>query len=553
MSKTELYPETLKHFGLTGKERGNKQVPCPFHKDSNASASINLKKELFHCFTCKQGWHLSQVEEYLRGSGPTGQEAEAPPPEPEPVPPPQVLDEDTLVGLGEQHLEARGLPADPDQLGADVFVDTEPGSKMYGYLVFQRGQMLVGRNLLDDGRPRYLNTAGAKDLFFIGDDTSGRTAWLAEGIFDATALHQAGVRPVAALLGCEVSDHQAYLLRRRTVFILLDADQPGWKGARAVAEKLREYEANPIIVELPEDMGKDPGEAFQKNRDRFVRWVRERASEYSATDEAYVDSTFSDEAPEMVALSTGIETWDDCLGGGFLVGAHVIGAEPGVGKTSYALRRLYAWAKKQRLRGLYLTYEIPKKQAWSRIASCESKYAWRDLEKKPGLLEPKVRESMRDLARYIRVGVGWDIGKIHYAAEHYDVIVIDYLQRMPGPFGGDATRQNIDHNVSRLSDLARDSGKVIIIISSLPRSAYNGQFDMKAFKESGGIEYVSQSATGLLTGGPNLAVGKIVKNTRGSAGNFWMRTDLGHLLFEETKPGNIEVADQMAGAFQTRR
>lgn len=550
MSAAKLYPETLKHFGLTGKERKDRQVPCPFHKDSNASGSVNLVKELFHCFTCKKGWHLAQVEEFLRASGPAQEE----PVEAVPAAPPEVVAEESLLDLGEQHLAERGLPADPDQLGVDVFVDTEVGSKFYGYLVFQRGAQLVGRNLTGDDRPRYLNTAGAKDLFFIGNDTRGRTAWLTEGIFDALAVHQCGIGPVAALLGCEVSDTQAYLLRHRTVFILLDSDQAGWKGAKDVAAKLKEYDANPIIVELPEGMGKDPGEAYQRDRAAFGRWLREKASEFSATDESYVSRLFDGEESPLLCLSTGIPSWDEYLGGGFKDGAHVLGAEPGVGKTSFVLRRAYTWALEERRRVLYVTYEISKRQAWARLSSCASERSWSEIEMNPGAVNGKTRMLMADLAKYVRVAVGWDVAKVAHAAEYYDVVVIDYLQRMPGPFGGDATRQNIDHNVMRLSDLARDKGRVILVVSSLPRSAYNGQFDMKSFKESGGIEYVCQSATGLLVGGPNLAIGKIVKNTRGkgAAGNFWMRTDLGHLHFEEARPGNPAMAETMAGAFGGR-
>jgi DnaB helicase-like protein/Toprim domain-containing protein/CHC2-type zinc finger protein len=544
------FPLTLKHFGLSGKERVDRLVPCPFHDDSNASASISVKKSLLHCFTCKKGWHFSQVEEHLGGAP-----VEAPPPEPEPVPnePAPDVAADDIVALAERHLvEDRGLPADPDLLGVDMFVDTETDSKFYGYLMFQRGRQLVGRNLLNvtDSRPRYMNTAGSKDLFFIGDDSKGRAAWLVEGIFDALAVHQAGIGPVAALLGCEISENQAYLLRNRTVFILLDADQAGWKGARDIAKELKEYGANGIIVELPEDMGKDPGEAYKRDPEGFSRWLTAKASEYSANDTGYVARLFDGEEPPLLCLPSGIQTWDANLGGGFKDGAHVIGAEPGVGKTSFVLRRAYEWALTEKKRILYVTYEISKRQTWARLASCASTRTWSEIEMSPGIVADDTFYKMQELAELVRVGVGWDVNKIQYAAEHYDVIVIDYLQRMPGPFGGDATRQNIDHNVMRLSDLARDRGRVILVISTLPRAAYNGQFSMSSFKESGGIEYVCQSATGLLLGGPNLAIGKIVKNTRGSVGNFWMRTDLGHLRFEEAQPGNAAVTEEMRNAFK---
>lgn len=33
-------------------QRANELVPCPFHKDSNASLSINIHKGVYNCFSC---------------------------------------------------------------------------------------------------------------------------------------------------------------------------------------------------------------------------------------------------------------------------------------------------------------------------------------------------------------------------------------------------------------------------------------------------------------------------------------------------------------------
>src|SRR5690554_6901477 len=34
---------------------GNQQVSCPWHEDRRPSASVNLERGLFHCFTCGMG------------------------------------------------------------------------------------------------------------------------------------------------------------------------------------------------------------------------------------------------------------------------------------------------------------------------------------------------------------------------------------------------------------------------------------------------------------------------------------------------------------------
>jgi hypothetical protein len=51
---------------LSVKRRG-KRYHCPFHDDKNPSASIYLKKNLFHCFTCAKSWSaIDLVVEILR-------------------------------------------------------------------------------------------------------------------------------------------------------------------------------------------------------------------------------------------------------------------------------------------------------------------------------------------------------------------------------------------------------------------------------------------------------------------------------------------------------
>ena len=70
---------------------------------------------------------------------------------------------------------------------------------------------------------------------------------LVEGFFDAAALIEAGLRNVAALMGCELSDSQAERLEWigakveiPRIVLLFDHDRAGTTGAGKAAEKLRE-------------------------------------------------------------------------------------------------------------------------------------------------------------------------------------------------------------------------------------------------------------------------------------------------------------------------
>jgi hypothetical protein len=74
---------------------------------------------------------------------------------------------------------------------------------------------------------------------------------------------------------------------------------------------------------------------------------------------------------------------------------------------------------------------------------------------------------------------------------------------------------------------------VVIAVSSMNRAAYGtSQVDRKDFKESGSIEFVSQSLTGLRReSGSSTIYGVVVKNTRGHEGDFFMEADLAHQRF----------------------
>lgn len=523
----------FKHFNLTGKERGNRQVNCPFHEDYNASASINVKKRVLNCFACHKGWTFEQVAERLSSAG---EKSTLPPPAPHgeslTAPPPALSDTDALALA---HIEQRGYTLEELAQFVDVAVGIEGQAKYDGYLVLSRDGMAVARNLMDDGRPRYLNPPGNKRVFWVTDPPAeGAPAWITEGVWDALALASLGLGTVGATLGSSVSEAQAFELRGRTVFVAYDADAPGFVGAKESAETLRKFEARPVVVDFPRRLGNDPAEAFANDREALSSWLDETRAEYGHTDEGFVHALFRG-GGALRSVPTGLRRLDELLGGGYKPGVHVIGAEPGVGKTSLAIDYT-ANACERGERALYITYEIPKRQCWARVASRIDALKWEALEADPTRAEPATQAAIRRLAERMRVVAGWSIEKIEHVIDHYDVVVVDYLQRMPGPFGENESRHNVAHNISRLSNLARDKGKVILVVSSMPRAEY-GRATLRGLKDAGEIEYVAQSVTLLLSEQAGaLLVGQVVKNTRGQRGTFWLAPDYEHQRFKEARP-----------------
>jgi 5S rRNA maturation endonuclease (ribonuclease M5) len=366
----------------------------------------------------------------------------------------------------------------------------------------------------------------------LGEDDGRSPVWLVEGVFDALSLRHLGFGPVVPLLGADLDESGAYTFRGRSVFLLLDADYTGWKAASEIASTLQEVGATPIILELPEDAGKDPNDILVKDPEGLDLWLQETVAQYAPNDQAYISRLMA--APEpMTIIPTGIPSWDAMLGGGFKPGVHVIGAEPKSGKTSLVLSLLTRAVAEEDKTGLYLSYETPKRQNWMRVASIVDPLSWSKLEDRPTDMQEETANWVAQLARNMRIESGWTSAQITHAIEDFDVVVVDYLQRMPANYKREMLRHSIGENIAALSDLARDKGKVIIVVSSLPRAEY-GRITQASFKESGDIEYVVQSATGLINyQAQGKLMGNLILNTRGDTGTFWLDRDLGHLHFTE--------------------
>src|SRR5207247_6866765 len=98
---------------------------------------------------------------------------------------------------------------------------------------------------------------------------------------------------------------------------------------------------------------------------------------------------------------------------------------------------------------------------------------------------------MVKLSNNIRIATNWDVAEINRAANNYDAIFIDYIQRMPGNHSDE--KVNVSQNIKALSRIMMDKEKIIFVVSSIPRSSYDKE-DLSVFKESGDIEFAIQSA-----------------------------------------------------------
>jgi DNA primase len=141
-----------------------------------------------------------------------------------------------------------------------------------GRLVAYAGRAVDGR------RPRYLFPAGfgkSRVLFNFhrAAATRSETVIVVEGFFDCLRIHQAGLENVVALLGMELYEHPAQLLRERFrgVLLMLDGDDAGRLGTDRAAARLKNR-CEVRVLRLPEGAQPD-----QLPRWQLHEWI-DRAS-----------------------------------------------------------------------------------------------------------------------------------------------------------------------------------------------------------------------------------------------------------------------------------
>lgn len=519
------------HFGVCV-DFDKEWVPirCPFHSDNRASAGLNFHDHMFNCMSgCDAMSFVKLAKEFNLEYNDEDSEVEEQDfsdflhnliAEEQKVRP--IIIRKQIEAYANFLTDRKIKPETIEEFGG--YYESREGHEDYGFLVVPYGKSgrTVKRRIIGLGE-RFRNTKGDSKDLFGRNIASSNTIILVEGITDYFTLWQWTSRNnktigLAASLGAKISKEQMYLLRNKKVFILFDSDYSGYVGARKAAEYLKEFNAVPIILEIPEgfklnDADKvDANYAYCKFGDEFVRWLNVEVNKYNSYDSHYVANTFGSEANDngtrLTQFRTNLEQVDSILNGGFASGIHGIAGRSGIGKSSLISEIDHA-AAMSGLRILDLSYELSKEQKWARLASRNSIHSWAEIERDKSILEPEGVDYINDLSTRVRIELGWTIDQIMASIDSFDVVIVDYIQRME--FEGNDTRKGIDLNMGKLSNLARDKNKIIFIISSMAESTDN-------FKESGSILYMCQSGWFLKKVQGNVCAFECIKNTRGISG-----------------------------------
>lgn len=531
--------EGIEYAKISGKYP-NERYACPSCEGD--CLSVEWRKQVFHCHKCEESGKMGKLadlfglehsDDDLDDSGVDGD---------------GISDGDADSG-GPDAVEL--TPRERNRLIQELADDRcihksylTPSAEHSGYVTItgENGRWLD--KALVAGIPRYLDTSGDKRLFWGTEiPRRGAPVWIVEGSLDALAIAEGGASAVAALLGKHLTPDQAYELRDQTVLVCMDADSKGYLAARGkVRETLESLDIPYIIVDLPEEWGKDPGEAWQDYPDELTEWVSKQELRIAPNDTDYVGRLVANEEESLIVVPTPYQRLNEIFNGGYKTGVHVIAGTPGTGKSAFCTRQA-VFAAQAGTRVLYVSGELSKRQMWARVASCLPRaQEWRDLEEDMSVLTKKNQALLVGLTDNLHIRAGWTVSAICKAALDYDLIFVDYLQRLPETMHGsdDQRRGQVGSAAKALSNAARDFNKVIVCVSSMSRATYKNPKEMNIFKESGDIEYVVQSGAALLGLDSNLQV-YVSKNTRGEKNTgFRLKADLGHCSFSEPIGDTVE-------------
>lgn len=217
-------------------------------------------------------------------------------------------------------------------------------------------------------------------------------------------------------------------------------------------------------------------------------------------------------------LSTGFESIDKLLNGGLPVGLSILGAIPGMGKTTFLLQIADEMAKNGHVVH-YFAYEMSRVEL---VSKSLSRISYADEKIKP-LTTDEIIDSLQNsdedevnktLIQYEKSAYTLFIHQCDHSVTFEElkkrvletktrlqddkktVIIVDYLQIMP--MGGTKSeKQHLDQLVPDFKRLSRDAEICVILISSLNRSNYYKDLDFSSYKESGSIEYGADIISGL--------------------------------------------------------
>ena len=386
----------------------------------------------------------------------------------------------------------------------------------------------------------------ADDKISLYDDK----IFICEGPLDCLSLLQSGFQALALNSVNNINmliekiksfdSNQKEILQADSFLLALDRDKAGNTATSELIEKLKDIGFNKVldVRSFIISTGKDVNESYIADRETLEK----RANEiYKSSDTETIikklyengnssinslnDLFKSFEQPRQKAISTGFDSLNKVLYGGFFTGLYIMGAVSSLGKTSLALQIASNIAESGK-DVLIFSLEMSKRELLSKIISrftfennrdsarntieILNNFTSKDDEAK-AIRQRENRNSafdrLKEFANKIYISEG--IGDININAirsrieEHIKItgnipfVLIDYVQIICPLDFKMTDKQATDRNITELKRISRDFNCVILGISSFNRESYKEEVSLTSFKESGAIEYGSDVLIGL--------------------------------------------------------
>lgn len=245
------------------------------------------------------------------------------------------------------------------------------------------------------------------------------------------------------------------------------------------------------------------------------------------------------EAVSSERVPTGFPALDHSLNGGLFNGLFVLGAVPGLGKSTLALQIAYnlsaggypvlyfslemnrMWITAKSLcRADFALHRRPGFQAADLLSRGRtfSDWEWERIAQARALVEREGRNlyfyeqgpelsNVGQLRRHVRAFRDWYRGR---GGSRPILVVVDYLQIL-APRDASAKfsdKQVVDDNVRELCAIRDQEQVMVLLISALNRFSYNKEISLESFKESGSIEYSADVILGMQYQGLEQVKGK---------------------------------------------
>ncbi|MFA5672355.1 MAG: DnaB-like helicase C-terminal domain-containing protein, partial [Synergistaceae bacterium] len=372
-------------------------------------------------------------------------------------------------------------------------------------------------------KDRYRLPAGIKKELFNAEALSQKKpVFITEGVIDALSIITAGYEALALPAATDINlleDEIKKQIEAKTVLpeliLCLDNDEAGQKAAHELSEYLKKKKLPHSAAIIPKEY-KDANGYLKASKSAFKGFLSDAIEGEDNTSLSFHVLSIQNANNLDFYIPTGFDKLDSSLDQGLYEGLIVLGAIPSLGKTTFALqmalqmaeagKHVYFYSLEQSARELTIKLLSNK---MSRPIADIRRIAWsfckdQNISEKDYNDFVEASDSLHKLNNFRIIercrsaeAIAEDVQRRYYRTGKQAMIIIDYLQILETPGARLTDKQAVDQNITALKRLSADFHVPVMAISNLNRENYDKDITMKAFKESGGIEYSTDVLLGM--------------------------------------------------------